>query len=218
MDTPGYHPVNNPNPNPFSTYEPGMGGFSVPPPPAPFPVNTNTQGLRGFTIPMGCGLAWEQQLCDMLQAHYQPAQQAGPPPALTEQDPSSSTQPRRSVRVRQPASTHPDDVYGSLDPVSRQWIDLRCGFANLQAENPNQALQEENLVAPEPLPEVPNEEPDLKYLPETAGVATTASYMGQKTLAQLCQEGGVPLIVFLLAMAMPPHKQSTLPSTQSVQD
>ena len=58
-------------------------------------------------------------------------------------------------------------------------------------------MQEENLVAPEPLPEVPNEEPDLEYLPETAGVATTMSYMGQKMLAQLCQEGGVPLINFL---------------------
>ena len=45
MDTPGYHPVNNPNPNPFSTYEPGMGGFLVPPPPAPFPIIANPQGL-----------------------------------------------------------------------------------------------------------------------------------------------------------------------------
>ena len=91
-------------------------------------------------------------------------------------------------------------------------------MANLQAKNPDQALQEENPVAPEPLPEVPNEEPDLKYLPETAGVAITMSYMGQKMLAQLCQEGGVPLINFLLTMAMPPHEQCTLPSTQSVQD
>ena len=45
MDTPGYHPVNNPAPNSFSTYEPRMGGFLVPPPPALFPNNTNTQGL-----------------------------------------------------------------------------------------------------------------------------------------------------------------------------
>ena len=76
----------------------------------------------------------------------------------------------------------------------------------------------EDPVAPEPLPEVPNEDYGLEYAPETAGVATTISYMGQKTLAQLCQEGGVPLINFLLALAMPSHEQSTLLSTQSVRD
>ena len=66
MDTPGYHPVNNPAPNPFSTYEPGVGGLSVPPSPALFLINTNPQGLQGFTIPKGHGLAWEQQLFDSL--------------------------------------------------------------------------------------------------------------------------------------------------------
>ena len=119
----------------------------------------------------------------MLQAQYQrnqPAQQAGPPPALEEQDLSGSTQPRWSTRVRQPVSTHPDDVYGSMDPDSCQQMDLRRGLADLQAENPAQALQEENLVAPEPLPEVPNEDYGLEYLPETAGVATTMSFMGQR--------------------------------------
>ena len=105
-----------------------------------------------------------------------------------------------------------------MDPVSRQQMDLRRGLANLPAENPAQALQEENLVAPELLPEVPNEDYGLEYAPETAGVATTISYMGQKMLAQLFQEGGVLLINFLLALAMPSHEQSTLPSTQSVQD
>ena len=77
-----------------------------------------------------------------------------------------------------------------MDPVSRQQMDLRHGLANLQAENPAQALQERNLVAPEPFPEVPNEDNGLEYLPETVGVATTMSYTGQKMLAQLCQEGG----------------------------
>ena len=131
-------------------------------------------------IPTGCGLAWEQQLRDTLRARYQPAQQASPPLALTEQDLSGSTQPRWSVRVRQPASTHPDNVYGSMDPVSHQQMDLRHGLASLQAKNPDQALQEENPVALEPLPEVPNEESDLKYLPKTVGVVTTVSYMGQR--------------------------------------
>ena len=79
-------------------------------------------------------------------------------------------------------------------------------------------MQEENPVAPEPLPEVPDEDNGLKYLTETVEVATTMSYMGQKMLAQLFQEGGVPLINFLLAMVMPPHEQSTLLSTQSVWD
>ena len=97
-------------------------------------------------------------------------------------------------------------------------MDLRHGLANLQAENPAQALQEENPVALEPLPNVPDEDNDLEYLPETGGVATMLSYTVQKPLAQLCQEGGVPLINFLLAIAMPPHEQHTLPSTQSVQD
>ena len=105
-----------------------------------------------------------------------------------------------------------------MDPVSHQQMDLQRGLANLQAKNPVQALQEENPVAPEPLPKVPDEECGLEYLPETLGVATTMSYMGQTTLAQLCQEGGVLLINFLLAMAIPPHEQSTLPSTQSVWD
>ena len=105
-----------------------------------------------------------------------------------------------------------------MDPISPQCLDLQHGLENLQAENPAQALQEEDLVAPKPLPKVPDEDYGLEYLPETAGVATTMSYMGQKTLAQLFQEGGVPLINFSLAMAMPPHEQSTLPSTQSVWD
>ena len=65
-----------------------------------------------------------------------PAQQAGPPLALEEQVLSGSSEPRRSSRVRQPASTHPDDVYGSMDPISRQQMDLRRGLANLPAEDP----------------------------------------------------------------------------------
>ena len=97
-------------------------------------------------------------------------------------------------------------------------MDLQCGLANLQAGNPAQALQEKDPVALEPLPKVPDEDNGLEYLTETAEVATTMKYTGQKTLAQLCQEGGVPLINFLLAMAMPPHEKSTLPSPQSVQD
>ena len=36
--------------------------------PPPFLANTNQQGLRGFTIPVGRGLAWEQQLRDTLRA------------------------------------------------------------------------------------------------------------------------------------------------------
>ena len=90
-------------------------------------------------------------------------------------------------------------------------MDLQRGMANLQAGNPAQALQEEDPVALEPLPEVPDEDDGLEYLTESAEVATMMSYTGQKTLAQLCQEGGVPLINFLLAMAMPPHEKSTLP-------
>ena len=85
-----------------------MEGLDENPPPRPvaapptFPMNTNQQGLRGFTIPMGRGPAWEQQLRDTLRARYQrpqPAQQAGPPPALEEQVPSESSEPRRSSRV-----------------------------------------------------------------------------------------------------------------------
>ena len=227
-DAPGYHPVHSPNPglpvicppeNPINTE-----GLTEGAPPT-FPTNMNQQGLQGFTIPMGRGPAWEQQLRDTLRARYQrpqPAQQAGPLPALEEQAPSGSTEPRRSSRVRQPASTHPDDVYGSMDPTSRQRMDLRRGLTNLPAENPARAEQEEP-VAPEPLPEDLNEEFGLEYVPdeyltEDAGIVTTYSYTGQKTLAQLCQEGGVPLINFLLAHPMPSHEQSTLPSTQSVRD
>ena len=94
----GYHPVQNPNPNPFGTNEPVKDPTpcSVPAP-ATFPVNRNQQGLRGFTIPTGRGPAWEQQLHDTLQARYQrnqPAQQAGPLPALGEQGLSESTELR----------------------------------------------------------------------------------------------------------------------------
>ena len=94
----GYHPVQNPNPNPFGTNEPveDPTPLSVPAP-ATFLVNRNQQGLRGFTIPTGCGPAWEQQLRDMLQACYQrnqPAQQARPLPALGEQGPSESMELR----------------------------------------------------------------------------------------------------------------------------
>ena len=61
MDMPGYHPVLTPNPNPFNTE--GMVENPAPRPvaaPPTFPMNTNQQGLRGFTIPTGHGLAWEQ--------------------------------------------------------------------------------------------------------------------------------------------------------------
>ena len=87
-------PENVPAPNPFE------GLVENPPPmPAPptFPMNTSQQGLPGFTIPTGHGPAWEQQLRDMLRAQYQrpqPAQQAGPPPALEEQVLSGSSEPR----------------------------------------------------------------------------------------------------------------------------
>ena len=65
-----------------------------------------------------------------------------------------------------------------MDPVSHQQMDLQPGLANLPAENPARALQEENPVAPEPLPEVPEEDYGLKYAPEHAGVATMLSYTG----------------------------------------
>ena len=65
-------------------------------------------------------------------------------------------------------------------------MDLRRGLANLPAENPARALQEEVPVAPEPLPKVPDEDNGLEYLTETAEVATMMSSMGQRTLAQLC--------------------------------
>ena len=83
-------------PNPFE----GLVENPAPPPvtaPPTFPTNTSQQGLPGFTIPMGRGPAWEQQLRDMLRARYQrpqPAQQAGPPPALEEQVLSGSSEPR----------------------------------------------------------------------------------------------------------------------------
>ena len=101
MDTPGNNPVLNPNLNPFE----GLNENPSPRPavaPPTFPMNTSQQGLPGFTIPTGCGPAWEQQLRDTLRARYQcpqPAQQAGPPPALEEQVPSESSEPRRSSRV-----------------------------------------------------------------------------------------------------------------------
>ena len=89
-------------------------------------------------------------------------------------------------------------------------MDLRRGLTNLPAENPARAEREETPVAPELLPEVPEEDDDLEYVPdEHAGIATTFSYMGQKMLAQLCQEGGVPFINFLLAHAMPSHEYTS---------
>ena len=89
MDTPGYHPVQNPNPNPF--YEDSTPHVQAP---TMIPLNTNQQGLRGFTIPTGRGPAWEQQLCDTMRAQYHPARQARPPLALEEQVPSGSSEPR----------------------------------------------------------------------------------------------------------------------------
>ena len=50
-----------------------------------------------------------------------------------------------------------------MDPVSCQQMDLRRGLANLPAKNPAQALQEEDLVAAEPLLEVPDEDYGLEY-------------------------------------------------------
>ena len=62
-DTPLLAP--RPNPTPLN-----MEGLTEEGPPS-FPTNTNQQGLRGFTIPMGHGPAWEQQLRDTLRARYQ---------------------------------------------------------------------------------------------------------------------------------------------------
>ena len=110
-----------------ATDTPGL--FQNPPPvvaPPTFPGNINEQGLRGFTIPPGCGPAWEQQLHDTLRARYQrpqPAQQAGPPPALEEQVLSESSEPRRSSRVLQPASMTCMDQWILL-PVSEWTYDV----------------------------------------------------------------------------------------------
>ena len=71
MDMPGYHPVQNPNLNPFGMNE--LVEDPTPrsvPAPATFPMKRNRQGLCGFMIPAGRGPAWEQQLCDTLQAQY----------------------------------------------------------------------------------------------------------------------------------------------------
>ena len=58
---------------------------------------------------------------------------------------------------------------------------------------------------------------DLQGLAEGANL----SYLGHSSadlLLVATQEGGAPLIIFLLAMAIPPHEQGALSSTQSVQD
>ena len=124
-DRTGNIPVQNINP-----YGINMDDLVEAPPPVPapptFPINTNQQGLPGFTIPTGRGLAWEQQLRDTLCARYQhpqPAQQAGPPPALEEQVLSESSEPRRSSRVLQPASMTCMDQWILL-PVSGWTYDV----------------------------------------------------------------------------------------------
>ena len=129
--------------------------------------------------------------------------QARPPPPEWQQD-TSPFAPRRSTRVRQPTS-HPDDVYGQLDPTSRERMDLR-GWGRLTGDNPSQTRQGNDLVAPEPLQEDDDEGDDF-YVDENGNCISLApanSYTGQKPLADICKDGGAPLINLLLAKAITP--------------
>lgn len=98
---------------------------------------------EGFTIPKGYGPIWEQQLCDNLtNAQRRVGLPTGGSQQPEDQAPSGS-QPRWSSRQCMPAATHPDDVYGSMDPTSRQQVDLRRGVRNInRAEDPAQPLQD----------------------------------------------------------------------------
>ena len=90
----------------------------------------------------------------------------------------------------------------------------------------------EQPVAPVPLPFPPlpeqNEEEEERPQPgdlsrdlQDPARGASLSYQGHTTansLYVLTQEGGAPLINFLLTMAIPPHEQGALSSTQSVWD
>ena len=142
--------------------------------------------------------------------------------------PPQQEPPWRSGRVGQQRII-PDNVYGDRYPTDidqmtqEDWQNLIRNVPAFSCGQPVAPVQWQFPPAPErvveedecPLPG--NLLRDLQDLDRGANL----SYLGHHTpqsLLVLTQEGGVPLINFLVAMAIPPHEQSTLLSTQSVQD
>ena len=100
-----------------------------------------------------------------------------------------------------------------MDPTSHQQVDLRQGLGNInETEDPAQPRQEDP-IAPDALPDQQDNTDDI-YVSRSF---PPRCYSGQK-LAKACQEGGAPLINFLLAQAIPPNERDALLSTQSVRD
>jgi hypothetical protein len=107
-------------------------------------------------------------------------------------------------------------MYQGMTPTERQRMGLR-DWGNLMGDNPGQS-QQDSPVAPEPLheedpedqagpsgwgspPSPPDDMPDIYRL------SPVNSYTGQKSFAVMCQEGGAPLINFLLAHAIPSESE-----------
>ena len=146
------------------------------------------------------------------------------------QTPPQQEPPRRSGRVTQ-RRIIPDNVYGQTNPTDIDWM-TQEDWQNTIGNVP--AFQRGPPVTPVPQPFPPpfpptweNEEeehPQLGNLfSDLQGPAEGAnlSYLGHSSADSLLvatQEGGAPLINFLLTMAIPPHEQGALSSTQSVQD
>ena len=147
-----------------------------------------------------------------------PAQQAGPSgtqgnqgsintPAPTNSPlylGTSGNAPRRSGRSPQPA-IQPDSTYGDLTSTERHRLDLRSwGCLTGGPPSPPQWTP----VAPES--PSPTEDPGNQAGPSGSGWGSAQhltpgnSYTGQKSMFALCNEGGAPLINYLLAQAIPP--------------
>ena len=143
-----------------------------------------------------------------------PTHSRAQPPTPPQQEP-----PRRSGRVQQ-RRIIPDNVYGQRNPTDVDRMTQR-DWQNQLGNVP--AFQGGPPVAPV-TPTVPEEEQPQpgnlwRDLQGPSGGANLC-YQGQPadSLLVATQEGGAPLINFLLAVAISPHEPGALSSTQSVRD
>ena len=182
--------------------------FAAPPSLPQTPGNSSTPefpnfGSSNFYPSGGNNPSW------LLPPSYQQPPQVLPPTQPTPGT-SKATQPRRSTRVRQQPAPRPGDVYGNSNPKQCHQMDLRT---QLPIEGTPVQPSAGNLVALNPAS--PSDYIDPPIDGPSAG---SLSYQDPELiLHHLAQEGGAPLISFLLAKAIPSDNEEgkTLPLATS---
>ena len=213
---------------PLLVTPPGQGTAQMAPPCAPRKRRPAEADLAPLFTRENFGYPFPRQ--SELQKQLRQQQEESPtavPPSVQQ----GSSQPlRRSTRVPQQRVIQ-DNVYGSRNPTdvlqqsNRDWqIQLRGNPVPSQpgpqvAPDPSQQpgpSSTQRQATPPPLGRVPTPHDDKEDQD-----ANCISYLGCPVsilTAAMAQEGGAPLINFLLAKAIPPNERDALLSTQSVRD